>query len=491
MSLERQQVERQKVAAQKFFQAFEKDSSLFEMDFSKKLFSYLMASWGLSVQNRSLLLKLFVQDIKKEIEKFCSKNRVHYDYNKISQIMGHLLSDEVCLQADTFVRRLFLHCLNSHRHFSSRFLYRFPEQEQKEILASQIAYLKKNNHASLVDYSSIINESDVVKNEFMEDINQYGSSHSIEMDYIKYIWGVTAFFCYQYFCQPLVSKHIEPLAKYGNKNKTSTLVLQIFIGLMLAYVFIRGVIQNLHQFEDYRRWSNFSEIDKLPDEFKNFIDERSQEIKEMLFSRDEKEKPEKLQNALLKQDKSISSPVSSDYGLGLSTQSYFSTKKSKIPKSPKNIKNSSSSCEKSEANVSNSVTMPTQKITWNYLGEVSYSPKVRRSVIQLWNNTMPYLNDYIFWETSKIKKAIGDFCIYSQFFIKAWDGHRIKVGSGEGFEKEGNAYRLRILGKFVGDKRLRFEEVAKSVDPVSNKTAHLYTCTEYVPKHDSAKVIRV
>jgi hypothetical protein len=144
MSIEKQDIEKKRFALTKFQQLLENRSGLiFKKNLAEHFFFYILASWGLSLEDRHLLSNFFIKEFKKEIQNFCRTNCIHAELIEIGDIHKYLENNENVLNNDIFIRRLILHFMRSHKNFFHRLLYRFPSAEHQEALKRHLDDCKK------------------------------------------------------------------------------------------------------------------------------------------------------------------------------------------------------------------------------------------------------------------------------------------------------------------------------------------------------------
>ena len=476
MSEQRQLIERKKTAQEKFQAALKENSSPFLPKLTEYYFSYLMASWGLATEDRSVFSSVFISKIHDDIKTFCDKHYIRFDYLPIHSLSSFLMNEEHIINCDISVRRLFLHYLGYHKNFLARFFYGFPVEEHQKIVNTYLTNLEKGKNAiHEIQKKQILADSENTQKEFMHDITRYRGEYTIQITCVYLVAATLPFLLYLYYREKVLNLIIS-YNKDGNlvtSNFVMGLLLFLFITLLMNYY-----LRKLVSFMESIRWKNFSEIHKLPDEFKNFLFEQTEEIKK-IFIAFEEEAP-KTKHRLFKNSQDVFSDVTDEAASLLETKTL--TEKAPKPTKSKNIVATSTTTSSQES--SKKEPQIKKDIEWYYADRhVSYNPTLRRCVIKLWNNTMSHLNDYIDWDFEKIKKAINDFNKYKAFSIKAGDGHRIThEENAQGFFKTGStAYHLKLLG-FFGDPRVKFVHVDESKDS-DNRAAHLYAFKKYIPTH--------
>lgn len=478
MSEQRQLIELKKTALEKFQTALKENSSSFLPKLTEYYFSYLMATWGLAAEDRSVFSSVFISKIYDDIKAFCDKHHICFNNLHIHSLFPFLMNEEHIINRDISVRRLFLHYLGYHKNFLARFFYDFPAEEHEKIVNTYLTgFEKSKNPIHETQKKRILADSKKVQKEFMNDITIYGEKYHSERLYVYTAAATLALLLYPYY-----RKSAFNLIFFISLGKDNAIIVSNFVIGLLLFGFITYLkhyyVEKLVLYKESIRWKNFSGIHKLPDEFKNFLFEQAEEIKKILITFEE-EAPKTSKHRSFNNSRDVFSGVTDEVPFLLETTH---TKKVPKPTKPKNIVTTSATTSSQES--PKKEPQIKEDIKWYYADRhVSYNPALRRCVIKLWNNTMNHLNDYIDWDFEKIKKAINDFNKYKAFAIKAGDGHRIKREEDQqGFLKRGStAYHLKLLG-FFGDPRVKFVHVDESKDS-DNRVAHLYAFKKYIPTH--------
>jgi hypothetical protein len=482
MSIEKQDIEKKRFALTKFQQLLENRSGLiFKKNLAEHFFFYILASWGLSLEDRHLLSNFFIKEFKKEIQNFCRTNCIHAELIEIGDIHKYLENNENVLNNDIFIRRLILHFMRSHKNFFHRLLYRFPSAEHQEALKRHLDDCKK---ISLIQKERIHTDAEKSRKEFIIDIESYQRKFNFEEFLITFILFSIPLSISLFFMLKLKFVHYFLL---NMEIKDPISMLFISSGIIFAFYSIVYISTGkLIEYEQTRRWANFKHIEDLPEEFKDVLLQNIEDLLKEIFKHHLFMPQKKIVKTTLN---SFSHSNKIGFVPSMNEGSSFPVPFKSENKPKKIDKDSFVSHPPQETNKLFFKKDFSEKIIEWKIREItiSFNSSKRKNVIELWNlSSAQPSHDFVHWPSNVIRKIINDETIYHKLALIAWDGHSVRAKNQQGFKKykdeKGNTIlELKPKKVFLSNKRLLFFPLAKTKNE-DNTTAVLYGSPQYVSK---------